>query len=132
MGNCEVPRRERLMIRTTNAARSSPHGIAASACCFSEITVDRCPFSVSLTGRPFSCIYGHMKTTIDLPDAIFRRTKIAAARRRTTIKNLVIEGLEAVLRDETVAAPPAHALARLRRGYHLGGIPLTREEVHGR
>jgi hypothetical protein len=31
-------------------------------------------------------IYGHiMKTTIDFPDAILERTKIAAVRRRTSI-----------------------------------------------
>lgn len=73
-----------------------------------------------------------MKTTIDLPNGILERTKIAAARRRTSIKNLVIEGLEAVLRDDTAAAPPADALARLRQGYHLGGQPLTRDQAHAR
>jgi hypothetical protein len=73
-----------------------------------------------------------MKTTIDLPDDIFERTKIAAARRRTSIKNLVIEGLETVLRDEATVPPPSDALARLRQGYHLGGHPLTRDESHAR
>jgi hypothetical protein len=73
-----------------------------------------------------------MKTTIDLPEAILERTKIAAARRRTTIKNLVIQGLETVLREEAPAAPPADALARLRHGYHLGGQPLTRDQAHAR
>ncbi len=73
-----------------------------------------------------------MKTTIDLPDAILERTKIAAARRRTSIKNLVIEGLETVLREETPASPPPGAMARLRQGYHLGGQPLTREQAHAR
>lgn len=73
-----------------------------------------------------------MKTTIDLPEQLLERTKIAAARRRTTIKNLIIEGLEKVLREETPAAPPADALARLRQGYHLGGKPLTRDQIHAR
>jgi hypothetical protein len=73
-----------------------------------------------------------MKTTIDLPDSILERTKIAAARRRTTIKNLVIQGLEAVLREETPPPPPSDALARLRLGYHLGGQPLTRDQSHAR
>jgi len=72
-----------------------------------------------------------MKTTIDLPDLILERTKIAAARRRTTIKNLVIEGLEAILREESVP-PSSDALTRLRHGYHLGGKPLTRDQSHAR
>jgi hypothetical protein len=73
-----------------------------------------------------------MKTTVDLPDSILERTKIAAARRRTTIKNLIIEGLETVLREEVPAAPPEDALSRLRQGYHLGGQPLTRDQTHAR
>jgi hypothetical protein len=72
-----------------------------------------------------------MKTTIDLLDAILERTKIAAARRRTTIKNLVIEGLETVLREHAPVPPPSDALARLRHGYHLGGKPLIRDEARG-
>lgn len=73
-----------------------------------------------------------MKTTVNLPDALFEQTKIAAARRRTTIKNLVIEGLETILGQDTKPAPPADALARLRQGYHLGGKPMSREDTHGR
>ncbi|MFZ4775456.1 MAG: hypothetical protein ACOYM3_08850 [Terrimicrobiaceae bacterium] len=71
-----------------------------------------------------------MKTTIDMPDAIFERTKIAAAQRRTTIKRLVIEGLERVLAESTPRSVPLDALARLRSGYHLGGKPLSREKAH--
>lgn len=77
-------------------------------------------------------IWPRLKTTIDLPDALFHRTKVAAAQRRTTIKNLVIQGLEAVLKEEKLAAPPAGALARLRKGYHFTGRLLTREETHER
>ena len=57
-----------------------------------------------------------MKTTVDLPESILERAKIAAAWHRTSIKNLIIEGLETVLREEVPAAPPAEALARLRQG----------------
>lgn len=73
-----------------------------------------------------------MKTTIDLPDDILERTKIAAARRKTTIKMLVIEGLEAILGEDNSSATPADALARLQGGYHLGGKPLSRDEIHAR
>lgn len=73
-----------------------------------------------------------MKTTIDLPDEILERTKIAAARRRTTLKKLVIEGLEAILPQEVGDPPTTDALARLRAGYHLGGQPMSRDQVHAR
>ena len=66
-------------------------------------------------------IYCPVKTTVDLPDDILERTKIAAAKRRTSIKNLIIEGLETVLRENAVVAPPYKGLDRLRKGYHLGG-----------
>jgi len=73
-----------------------------------------------------------MKTTIDLPDDLFEQTKIAAVKQRTTIKDIVIQGLKTVLNDEGKAKPPSSALARLRRGYHLGGKPLTRDAAHAR
>ena len=73
-----------------------------------------------------------MKTTIDLPEAIFERTKIAAARRRTTLKNLVIQGLEVILKEEESTQEPTDALKRLRRGYHLGSQTLNRDETHAR
>ena len=43
-----------------------------------------------------------MKTTIDLPDALLLQAKVAAARRRTTLKKLVVEGLEHVIHSAPV------------------------------
>ncbi len=40
-----------------------------------------------------------MKTTIDLPDTLLHQAKVTAARRRTTLKNLVVEGLELVMQS---------------------------------
>ena len=48
------------------------------------------------------------------------------------VAELMIEGLETVLSEETTAPSPADALARLRQGYHLGGQPLAREQTHAR
>jgi len=72
-----------------------------------------------------------MKTTIELPDQLVQRAKVAAARRNTTLKMLVRNGLEMALREEN-APGDEQALNRLRQGYHLGGAPMTREEVHER
>ena len=35
-----------------------------------------------------------MRTTLDLPDALFRRAKLVALERRTTLKALITSGLE--------------------------------------
>ena len=35
-----------------------------------------------------------MRTTVDLPDALFRRTKAAAALRGSTLKELIIHAIE--------------------------------------
>ncbi len=73
-----------------------------------------------------------MKTTIDLPDEILQRTKIEAAVRRTSIKQLVIEGLETVLKKDSQQSASLDALRRLEQGYHLGSQFLTREEANAR
>jgi hypothetical protein len=46
-----------------------------------------------------------MRTTIDLPDALFARAKRAARARNTTLRTLVIEGLRLVTARD--AASPA-------------------------
>ncbi len=37
---------------------------------------------------------GNMRTTVDLPDALYRRTKAVAALRGSSLKELIIEALE--------------------------------------
>jgi len=73
-----------------------------------------------------------VKTTIDLPDDLLYRAKIVAAQRKTTLKELVQTGLDWVLRSDTAASDRDEALAQLRKGLHLGGKPLTREQTHER
>lgn len=45
-----------------------------------------------------------MKTTIEIPDAVFRKAKIVAASRNQTLGSLFTEALEARLRQ---SAPPS-------------------------
>jgi hypothetical protein len=75
-----------------------------------------------------------MRTTIDLPDSLLERVKITAAKQQTTMRGLVIQGLESVLSGETATEPAASraALQRLRKGFELGNQPLSRDETHGR
>ena len=42
----------------------------------------------------------HMRTSIDLSDALFRRAKRVANKRQTTLKNLVEDGLRKVLDED--------------------------------
>jgi hypothetical protein len=73
-----------------------------------------------------------MKTTIDLPEEILHRAKIVAAQRRTTLKELVLSGLDHVLGISTQHQGREDALTRLRKGMNLGSKPLAREEIHAR
>jgi hypothetical protein len=73
-----------------------------------------------------------MKTTIDLPEGILHRAKIAAAQRKTTLKDLVISGLETALQSGPGTSHRDAAFARLKKGLHLKGKTLTREQVHER
>ena len=73
-----------------------------------------------------------MKTTIDLPDELLHRAKVAAAQRRTTLKDLIQTGLDMVLRSEAEVSRRQRALDRLQQGLHLGGKHLTRDQAHER
>jgi hypothetical protein len=57
----------------------------------------------------------HMKTTIEISDALLRAAKRSARARGLTLRALVEEGLRRVLRDEVAATP-----FRLRRASFKG------------
>jgi len=55
-----------------------------------------------------------MRTTVDVPDDVYRSVKVLAAERGTTVRELVLEGLEIVMRTRQTpgkssepAAPPS-------------------------
>lgn len=73
-----------------------------------------------------------MKTTIELPDELLVRAKVAAARERSTVKQLIIEGLEYVLGRDQEAICAEEALERLNKGYPLGGKSVDRNSLHER
>ena len=55
-----------------------------------------------------------MKTTIDLPDALYRRAKIRAAERGTTLRALLTESLEAHLLERQAPDPELPQRGRFR------------------
>ena len=79
-----------------------------------------------------------MKTTIDLPDEVLRKAKVFAAEHRTTLRELVIEGLELVRRQseavtvEERRAKAARLLAALQAQNTEPMVPLKREEIYDR
>jgi hypothetical protein len=82
----------------------------------------------------YGFMHSSMRTTIDLPDPLLERVKISAAKQQTTMRDLVIKGLEVVLNQEEAADPAAarSALQRLRKGFALGNRPLSRDQAHAR
>ncbi len=44
------------------------------------------------------CYYVFMRTTVDIPDETYRTVKVAAAEQGRTVRELILEGLETVLR----------------------------------
>jgi len=63
-----------------------------------------------------------MRTTLDLPDALWRRLKARAAREDTTLKDLVRELLE---RGMSAPVAPARSLQRRRLPSIVSGKPLA-------
>jgi hypothetical protein len=45
-----------------------------------------------------------MKTTIEIPDPLVQKAKVFAAERRTTLRELVLQGLEHVLSEKQMKA----------------------------
>jgi len=55
-----------------------------------------------------------MKTTIELPDAMVRRAKVAAVERRMTLRELVVQGLEQGL-EHVLSEPQVTARSRAKK-----------------
>ncbi|MDD9987600.1 MAG: hypothetical protein OXQ31_15100 [Spirochaetaceae bacterium] len=55
-----------------------------------------------------------MKTTIDLPDGLYRRAKIRAAERGTTLRSLLMESLEVYLLEPAAPGPELPQRDRIR------------------
>jgi len=79
-----------------------------------------------------------MKTTIELPDETFRKAKVLAAERRTTLKEVVTEALDRFLEssggntERTRKANLKRLLADMQAANTAPMVPLSREEAHDR
>jgi len=79
-----------------------------------------------------------MKTTIDLPEEMLHQAKVVAAQRKTTLKELVMQGLTLVTEDRPDQAKRQHQdlAERLIAGLQANNTeplhPLKREEIYER
>jgi predicted transcriptional regulator len=76
-----------------------------------------------------------MKTTIELPDSIAREAKLLAAERQTTLRALVVQGLEHVIREKHVTAKDRakKLFAAMDQATGItGGNRLNRNEANAR
>ena len=71
-----------------------------------------------------------MRTTLDLPDDLMRRAKIAAVERGTTLRELVGSALERELTaSRAAAAVPRRARLPVFKSARPGKLKLTNEDI---
>ena len=70
----------------------------------SRLTLDDLAFS------PYSCMLAHMKTTLELPDALLQKAKGIALRRQTTLRALITHALEREVEHSEIPAASCFAV----------------------
>jgi hypothetical protein len=86
----------------------------------------------------YSCIYACVKTTIDLPDDVLLKAKVVAAERRTTLRELMIQGIRLITQTPPEAEEKERkaALKRLLKGMKASNTepmhPRSREDIYDR
>lgn len=68
-----------------------------------------------------------MRTTVDIPDETYRAVRVLAAQRGTTVKQLVLEGLELVRAEKQ--KPKNRFAVPVIRSKHPGTLHLTNEQI---
>ncbi len=77
---------------------------------------------------------GKQNLTVSLDSQVIHKAKVLAAKRSTSISNLVARQIEILVGDdEAYERAQARALGLLDAGFHLGGtIRASRDELHER
>lgn len=71
--------------------------------------------------------------TLQLDGDVIRNARVIAAKRSTSLSRMVAEQIEQIVQaDSAYRASEREALKILHRGFHLGGKPLKRDELHER
>jgi hypothetical protein len=79
-------------------------------------------------------MYVFMRTTLDVPDELYHAAKIEAAKRRTTMRELLICGLKHSLGQSSFERNPGEKNKRFLEGLEARNdeaiSPLTRDEIY--
>ncbi len=67
-----------------------------------------------------------MKTTLDIPDDIYRQAKVHAAQHATTLKSLFLQALGTMLREPVAAVPTTR-----HKKTNLALLPLWMQQCAG-
>lgn len=70
----------------------------------SLLWLGRDPRRFKLDETPVELYLRPVKTTIEIPDSIARQARLLAAERQTTLRALVVQGLERVISEKQVTA----------------------------
>jgi hypothetical protein len=68
-----------------------------------------------------------MRTTVDIPDEAYRAIRILAAERGITVRQIVLEGVDMVRKQQT--APAKRFQVPVIRSKRPGTLHLTNEEI---
>jgi len=71
-----------------------------------------------------------MRTTIDIPDAMYRRLKARAATEGKPAKALILRGVEQILASKAKAAPPNRLKLPLIRSKRPGTLYLDNARIY--
>jgi hypothetical protein len=72
-----------------------------------------------------------MRTTVDIPDSIYRELKVHAATEGTTIREIILEGVQERLRNrKTKTQPERRAHFPVIRSKNPGSLALGEEGVY--
>jgi hypothetical protein len=70
-----------------------------------------------------------MRTTIDIPDDIYRKLKVKAATEGQTVRQIALRGIQREL-DDSAARPVRRLTAPILKSYAPGSIRIDNEQIY--
>lgn len=77
----------------------------------------------------YLCYYGSMRTTIDIPDEMYRALKIQAAHEGVAVRQIVLRGIERELEPEVPRPRSQKFQIPVIRSSRPGTLNLTNEQI---